>query len=617
MAQGRFAAPDADGALPRRWLNDQRDLLIKHSILPLGRENGVIHMAVADRVDAGLAEHLARTQNGKAEIHEAPKRAIDDALVRIFRVEDTHYANWSHAENRPDQSARRVLTPAQKLTGVALLAALLAGLGFMLQDTVVFVFAFITGFYLISALYKSGLVLLQIAKPRETPISDDEVRELVDEDLPCYTILVPLYQEANVLHGLIAGLEALDYPKQKLDIKLLLEEDDTETREAVDREALPLHFQKLIVPRDGPRGKPRACNYGLRQAKGEYCVIFDAEDQPDPDQLKRAVVAFRKSTDRTICVQAKLSFYNHDQNLLTRWFANEYLTLFDLYLPALNALNTPIPLGGTSNHFWTDALRQVGGWDPFNVTEDADIGIRVAREGWETRVIDSTTYEEATSQLGDWIRQRSRWIKGFMQTWLVHMRNPRRLYSEVGAMGFLGIQVMILGTFLACFINPVMWLVLLAWYVTHAAGIQEAYPAPVLYPAVIALLAGNMAFVYAPVIACLRRGYGEGVKYALVIPLYWALMSVAAWKALYELVFKPHYWQKTRHGQAQTSVVRNSQPTGLPAVSPGTLAFQEASASQGIALLEASTLHGTSALQEAPVFRETSEVPELISVSDQ
>ena len=587
--RGRFvltanppAETEGDDVLPRDWLNDQRELLVRHSILPLSSDDGVIHIAIADSDDAALAERLARTQNSSAQIQLAPRREIDDELVRVFRKEDTHSANWSHAESRPHQSALRVVTTPQKAVGAAVIAAIIAGLGFMPLETVIFIFAVITGFYIIVALYKTGLALRAIAGSCETPVSDEEVKQIADRDLPRYTILVPLYHEANVLHDLITGLEALDYPKQKLDIKLLLEEDDSETQEAADNEALPPYFQKLIVPRDGPRGKPRACNYGLRHAKGEYCVIFDAEDQPEPDQLKKAIVAFRKSTERTICVQAKLTHYNRDQNLLTKWFTMEYLTWFDLYLPALNALNAPIPLGGTSNHFRTDALREVGGWDPFNVTEDADIGIRVAREGWETRVIDSATYEEATSQLGNWTNQRSRWIKGYMQTWLVHMRNPWKLLDEVGPSGFLSIQVMILGTFLAYFINPIVWTLLLVWFATHAAAIQATYPAPVLYPAVVALLAGNLTFVYAPVMACLRRGYVEGVKYALVSPFYWALMSVAAWKALYELIFKPHYWQKTRHGLVKASVAR--------------------------------TPHQASG---APGSLETSAVPELVHVSDQ
>jgi cellulose synthase/poly-beta-1,6-N-acetylglucosamine synthase-like glycosyltransferase len=561
LTAGARSERERDGVLPRDWLNVQRELLVRHSILPLSRDDGVVHMAVADRNDAGLVRRLARTQNGRAQIQLAPRRAIDAALVRLFREEDKHSVSWSHAESRPHQSAFRVVTTPQKAVGAAVIAAIIAGLGFMPQETLIFIFAVITSIYLISALYKTGLALRALAGSCETPVSEEEVRQLADRDLPRYTILLPLYQEANMLHDLISGLEALDYPKQNLDVKLLLEEDDSETQEAADNEVLPPYFQKLIVPRGGPRGKPRACNYGLLYAKGEYCVIFDAEDRPDPDQLKKAVVAFRKSSRRTICVQAKLNHYNCDQNLLTRWFTAEYLTWFDLYLPALNALHAPIPLGGTSNHFRTDALREVGGWDPFNVTEDADIGIRVAREGWETRVIDSTTYEEATGQLGNWTRQRSRWIKGYMQTWLVHMRNPWRLLREVGLNGFLSIQVMILGTFVAYFVNPVMWALVLVWYATRATSIEMMYPAPVLYPAAIALFVGNLTFVYAAVMACLRRGYVEGVKYVLISPFYWILMSVAAWKALYELIFKPHYWQKTRHGLVQTSAGRRTPPS--------------------------------------------------------
>ena len=441
-----------------------------------------------------------------------------------------------------------MLTAPQKVAAAVAVGTVSGGLVVAPLETVIAIVAAITAVYLIAGLYKAFLVLAALSRACEIPTPAEEVVELDEMALPVYTILLPVYREGNMLSGLIDSIEHLDYPKSKLAVKLLLEEDDRETRWAAEALSLPSYIQKLLVPEGQPKGKPRACNYGLLYARGYYCVIFDAEDRPEPDQLKKAVLAFRKAGVRTGCIQAKLNFYNPDQNLLTKWFTTEYSTWFDLYLPGLNASNAPIPLGGTSNHFRIDALRAVGGWDPFNVTEDADLGIRLAREGWYTGVIDSTTYEEANSQLGNWIRQRSRWVKGYMQTWLVHMRNPWKLLHEIGPVGFLSFQVMIFGTFLAYFINPVFWALLIAWYVTGWSGIQAMYPAALLYTSATALFVGNLLFIYAAVLGCLRRGYFQGVKYAFLSPIYWLLMSVAAWKALFQLVWKPHYWEKTKHG---------------------------------------------------------------------
>jgi cellulose synthase/poly-beta-1,6-N-acetylglucosamine synthase-like glycosyltransferase len=446
------------------------------------------------------------------------------------------------------ESARRRLTRAQAvcltIAGLLLLALLL------LQPlpALTGVVAIMTALYLINVVYRARLAWAALRRPCTIPTPPDELAALDERYLPVYTILVPVYREAGVIEALIEAIDRLDYPRRLLDVKILLEEDDAETIDAVEALVLPAHIRPVIVPRGFPKGKPRACNHGLLAAEGEYCVIFDAEDAPEPDQLKKAVLAFRKGGPETACVQAKLNYYNALQNVLTRLFTIEYSTLFDLMLPGLTAVGAPVPLGGTSNHFPTELLRRLGAWDAFNVTEDADLGIRLARRGYRTELIDSTTFEEANSQLGNWVRQRSRWIKGYLQTWLVHMRAPRRAYAELGFAGFAGFQVMILGTVLFALINPFFWALLVVWYLTHAAFVQAVYQAPLTYFAAICLFGGNLVAIYASMGGCIaRREYGL-VKYCLLLPLYWALMSVAAWKALLQLISKPHYWEKTRHG---------------------------------------------------------------------
>src|SRR5690606_21856111 len=277
-------------------------------------------------------------------------------------------------------------------------------------------------------------------------VTAEEVAALADSDLPRYTVLVPVYKEADVVAKVIASLDRLDYPKEKLDLILLLEEDDEETMQAVRDAHPPATITVITVPDSQPKTKPKACNVGLAFARGEFLVIYDAEDEPEPDQLKKAVIAFRRADPSLVCVQAALNYWNAYENALTRMFTLEYSFWFDYMLPGLDHLGLPIPLGGTSNHFRTAALRRIGGWDPYNVTEDADLGIRVAAVGATVGVINSTTYEEANRAYGNWIRQRSRWIKGYLQTTLVHLRNPVGLVRIAGLAPAAAFILLVAGT---------------------------------------------------------------------------------------------------------------------------------------------------------------------------
>ena len=220
---------------------------------------------------------------------------------------------------------------------------------------------------------------------------------------------------------------------------------------------LPDCFDVSVVPAVGPTGKPRACNHGLANARGEYLVIFDAEDRPEKDQLRKSVLAFRETSPEVVCLQAQLNYFNRTRNLLTRWFTAEYSVWFDQLLPGLQAMDVAIPLGGTSNHFITARLREIGGWNAFNVTEDADLGLRIFLRGWKTAILGTTTYEEATSRYQNWIRQRSRWVKGYIQTYLYHMRRPFRLAGQMGPKAFIAFQLFFGANTLCLLLNPVFW----------------------------------------------------------------------------------------------------------------------------------------------------------------
>jgi len=449
---------------------------------------------------------------------------------------------------RPDECACITITRRQQLTVVVLIGLLIAGIARWPLSTLIALNALFILFYVVQSAYKFYLVYLSLERPVLHDVSAQEMAAVSDDDLPTYTLLIPLYREAAVLGRLVEGLARMDYPAENLDVMLLLEEDDEETIAAAQAMTLPAHIRPVIVPDSQPKTKPKACNWGLFIAESELLVIYDAEDRPEPDQLRKAAVAFRTVPDNVVCLQAKLNYYNQRQNLLTRWFTAEYSVWFDLFLPGLTASQAPIPLGGTSNHFRVEPLKELGGWDPFNVTEDCDLGVRLHKHGWRTAMLASTTWEEANGAFWSWFRQRSRWVKGYLQTWLVHMRRPWQLLREMGLADFFSLQMTIGGSLLAFLINPVYWAMTLVWLLTHSAAISALFPPAVYLLGSFCLLGANFVFVYMAVAGCMARGYYDLVKYALLTPVYWLMMSIGAYKAFGQIIVRPHYWEKTEHG---------------------------------------------------------------------
>jgi cellulose synthase/poly-beta-1,6-N-acetylglucosamine synthase-like glycosyltransferase len=369
---------------------------------------------------------------------------------------------------------------------------------------------------------------------------------VADEEAPVYSVLVPLYREAGVLPGLVRALHALDYPRAKLEVLLVLEAADLDTQAALLSLRLPPGFRTVVVPDGGPRTKPKALNYALQFARGEYVVVYDAEDRPQPDQLRRALAMFRRGPPQLGCVQAQLNIHNPRASWFTRQFTVEYSALFDAILPALVRLGQPVPLGGTSNHFRHETLLAVGGWDPFNVTEDADLGFRLARRGWGTAVLPSTTWEEAPVNLSRWFKQRTRWLKGWMQTYLVHTRQPWRLGAELGLRGALGFHALMGGLVLLALMHPLFY-ALLAY---HAASGQLLAPAAgaLWVLAWVNLAAGYLTSMAVGAASARRRGQPDLVWSVLSMPLCWLLVSAAAYRALWQLATDPYLWEKTEHG---------------------------------------------------------------------
>jgi cellulose synthase/poly-beta-1,6-N-acetylglucosamine synthase-like glycosyltransferase len=471
---------------------------------------------------------------------------VDQATLGLWRRDST-------------QSARAVLLRSQRILLGALLAGLVVGLVLAPMPTLTTLTAVISVAYLLAVLFKFVVCMVGVRQENRVAVSDEEVAALDARELPTYTVLVPVYREANVVADLIANLGALDYPPAKLEILLLLEENDTETIEAARAADPPETIRFLIVPPGHPQTKPKACNVGLFLARGEYLVIYDAEDKPDPDQLKKAVIAFERGGDRLVCVQAALNYWNAEDNWLTRMFTVEYSFWFDYMLPGLDRLRLPIPLGGTSNHFRTEALRRLGGWDPFNVTEDADLGIRAAVLGSTVGVINSTTYEEANRAPGNWVRQRSRWIKGYLQTLLVHLRQPGSLLRTAGLRQTAAFALLVGGTPMTFLFTPPLYALFLASLLLPPTVFSGLFPGWVLWVALFNLIIGNGLMIYVSMMGAFKRRRYALVLWALLNPVYWLLHSAAAYKALWQLITKPHYWEKTLHG------LSHAAPTGLGA----------------------------------------------------
>lgn len=368
--------------------------------------------------------------------------------------------------------------------------------------------------------------------------------------LPSYTLIVALFHESKVVSKLLAALEALDYPREKFDILIVIEADDRETQGALAALRLPGHVSLIVAPPGFPRTKPRALNVALPLARGEFTVVYDAEDVPDPDQLRLAAAAFARTAPEVACLQARLTIDNTRDSWLTRMFTIEYAALFDVFNPGLAAIGSPLLLGGTSNHFRTRILRSICGWDAWNVTEDADLGIRLARLGYRVEDLPSTTLEEAPSSLSAWMKQRTRWMKGFIQTCIGHSRHPFQTLRQLGFWRAYGAMAVTLGTVLSALFYPFFttFALVTSWDRTGSAW-HFAWRS---FSATLFVL--GIAAIYIPAIVGLaRRGLWGLLPWTLLLPLYYLMVSAAAWRGLWELSRTPFRWNKTSHGLARTT----------------------------------------------------------------
>jgi cellulose synthase/poly-beta-1,6-N-acetylglucosamine synthase-like glycosyltransferase len=517
--------------------------------LPLRKDaDGSLLVAAADPLD----EKLLNTLHAQFKMPIKTVAASDlDIIWMAHRLRGQFHvkeAVFSLMRRDPDSSGLVTFTNGQLITIFVGIAFFIVMLMLFFVPTAIMLNLLSSAFFLVAISFKLYLALKGSMSELKEAVTKGEVKEVEDDTLPVYTILLPVYKEDKIIHKLIWNLRNLNYPKGKLDVKLLIEEDDDKTLNAVRGLDFPANFEVIVVPYHMPKTKPKACNYGLFFSRGEYLTIYDAEDVPEADQLKKVVVLFRKLPDSFIVIQGALNYYNKNENLLTQMFTLEYSLWFDYLLAGLESLDVPIPLGGTSNHFKLDKLMEMGAWDPFNVTEDADLGLRVFAKQYKIGLVNSTTFEEANNEPFNWIRQRSRWIKGYMQTYLVHMRNPVKLLRSVGWHGFLGFNFFVGGTWFTFLLYPVLVVFLICYVIFKFAWVRMLFPDWVLYVGTFNFFAGNVLMIYVNMMAVFKRRYYELILYSILNPFYWLMHSIAAYKALWQLIYKPFYWEKTNHG---------------------------------------------------------------------
>ena len=520
---------------------------LKLMLLPVYKDRGTTYVATAhpekfDTAIQALAEDL-----GPVAPLVTTEAALEAKIIALFGDTLTNAAST----RVPDIESCRSWEPDASRRLITTALAFFCALAIVVWQPV-FSFTALTAWASFTLMIASTMKLMAFVayvtqRARAAPPITG--KQVPPAPRPVISILVPLFREKEIASALLQRLARLTYPKHLLDVVLILEENDHVTQEAVASATLPHWMRVIIVPDGQPRTKPRAMNYALDFCRGEIIGIFDAEDAPAPDQLDRVAERFATGPDDLVCLQGVLDYYNARQNWLARCFTIEYATWFRVMMPGMARLGLAIPLGGTTLYFKRGPLEKLGGWDAHNVTEDADLGFRLARHGYRTEMLHTTTREEATCHFLPWIKQRSRWLKGYMVTYLVHMRQPRALLRQLGAWKFLGFQmhfVTALSQFLLAPLLWSLWLIVLGLPHPLLHFVSEDW----LQTLGILFLGTELCTVAAAFVAVSGRAHRHLIFWVPTIHFYFPLGVLAAYKALYELVFAPFYWDKTQHGHS-------------------------------------------------------------------
>lgn len=486
----------------------------------------------------------------KMKIVIVSPQTLRSALIIATKTERLKYATFDLQQNNPDNSSYRASTASQGFIVGGLVFLIFYALIFFEQQTLQISHLIASFFFFFCVLLRMLAIPLAMQKKKQF------VEIAQKNDHKNYCVLVPLHREADVIHQLITSLERLDWPKGNLQIILICEENDDATLLALQKFKLKYHFSIVVVPYSLPQTKPKALNYALSTVIADFVVIYDAEDRPHPQQLKEAYKRFCTEAPNLACLQSPLMITNVSQSYLSRLFAFEYSALFRGLLPYLSSKALFLPLGGTSNHFKMEKLKAAGAWDPFNVTEDADLGLRLRRLGFKTDTLLLPTLEDAPTELNVWIKQRTRWMKGWAQTWLVLMRRPIIAFKEIGGASFLLAQILFVGLLTSAalhffvFLGYIMYLLF-----TIILGWQTAIIPSFIQIDLINFVLGYLSFFTLGVITTkIDHPTIDLKKVAFFLPIYWIFMSLTAWRAIWHLIFKPHLWEKTPHTPASTSI---------------------------------------------------------------
>jgi glycosyltransferase XagB len=512
---------------------------LTNHILPCWRVGNRTVIATAHPEDFHRHQAGLEALYGPLLMAVAPARQIEEALIDargagLARLAETRVAASDSCRTYRAEALRR---PALAFGLVMLLMVVLWPRAALLAATL---FALLAGFSFTGLKVAAWLASLS-RPPPEGP-------EPLIARLPVVSVMVALYRESDIAPRLVKRLGALDYPRELLDVLLVVEAEDHMTRAALERADLPGWMRMVLVPEGSVKTKPRALNFALDHCRGSLVGVYDAEDAPEPDQIRKIVHRFHARGPEVACLQGQLDFYNPGVNWLSRCFTIEYAAWFRLLLPGIEKLGLAVPLGGTTLFFRRAVLESLGRWDAHNVTEDADLGMRLARRGYRTELIDTTTFEEANCRATSWVKQRSRWIKGFMMTWITHMRDPRLLWRELGPRKFIGFQLLLAGSVLHALLAPVLWaLWLLPLGVAHP--LASALPAGGLGVLWLSFMVIEGLLIAFGIAGLRRTRHGLNPVWVLSMVVYYPLATLAAYKAAWEMLVEPFYWDKTSHGE--------------------------------------------------------------------
>jgi glycosyltransferase XagB len=531
---------DLDTALPDPRLIDAVGVqdCLRHGLVPWQKVGDVTLVATSRPEEFRRLRPMLEARLGPVAAGIASSRAILAAIHarrgdQLARAAETRVSLAESCRSWPrlHQSPMAMLVIGALVATVALapLATGLAALAFAVLSLACIVILKIA----------ATIATLRAPAPGPSPASD-AIPSVV-------SIIVALYREADIAPRLVQRLARLDYPVELLDVILAVEAEDNVTLDALANAELPPWMRVVVVPEGQVKTKPRALNHALDHARGAIIGVYDAEDAPEPDQLLKVVERFQRSGPEVACLQGMLDYYNPRTNWLSRCFTIEYAGWFRLVLPGLARLGLVVPLGGTTLFFRRDVLDQLGAWDAHNVTEDADLGIRLARHGYRTELIETVTHEEANCRAVPWVKQRSRWIKGYIMTWAVHMRAPRLLWQQLGPKGFFGFQVLFLGTIAQFLLAPLLWsFMLLPFGFDHP--LYAALPVPAVWAIAATFFLSEAANIVIGALGLGRTTHGLSLLWVLTLKVYYPLASLAAYKGLMELATRPFYWDKTTHG---------------------------------------------------------------------